>query len=102
MSDVDFSAGYRLGYGTGYDVGFQHGADEAFEIVQSVLTGCTSVFRNPRQDDLKRIRNEVITSPCAVSCKRCSRCVRYAAWYRNGRCDYPGVSTVLTPLAVAS
>lgn len=107
LSDVTadlrhFQDGYRLGYGAGYDIGFAHGADDAYARVQSALTGCTDSWRSPRQDDLRAARDESITTPCRSRCKSCSKCIRYAAWWRNGQRDFTGVPTWNAAAAVAS
>jgi hypothetical protein len=90
-----FHDGYRLGYGTGYEVGFAHGSDDALDLVQSVLTGCTDTFRSPRQDDLRAARDEVPTQPCWTRCRRCSRCARSLAYWGRGGRDYLGTEQEL-------
>lgn len=106
MTDVTddlrhFSVGYRLGYTAGYDIGHAHGASDAYDRVQAALTGCTDSWRSPRQNELRAARDEVITTPCVLRCRKCSRCTRYASWYRNGG-DYAGVAFAPPAAAVAS
>jgi hypothetical protein len=71
-------------------VGFDEGVRIADALWQSVLTGCTETWNQPRMDKLRAARAEVITTPCRQKCKRCSRCIRYASWWRNGQRDFPG------------
>lgn len=81
---VHWEAGYRLGWSVGFDAGFRAGADDAFDRVQSVLTGCTSVWSSRSQEELRVLRNDPpITRPCHLRCRWCIVCRRYARWWRE-------------------
>jgi hypothetical protein len=80
--------GDRLGRAAGFDEGFAAGADDAYERVQSVLTGCTSTWSSPSQEELRKLRNDPpITRPCSQRCRWRLVCRRYAQWWRETRPD---------------
>lgn len=88
---------YADGYGDGFWFGCEYQAN-----IQDAVRGLTlAVFDSPRRDKLRAERDQILTTPCRQSCRRCSRCIRYAAWWRNGRRDFLGVAKCNTS-AVAS
>jgi hypothetical protein len=87
--DLMRSAGYAHGYWRGFDDG-ERARDDQY---QSWWGVAKTVLDGPSQVELARLRAHT-DDPCAVSCGRCSRCIRHAATIGNlkrfGTVDYPG------------
>jgi hypothetical protein len=90
--EMPFEAIFVRGYDAGYQIGWIHGRDDERTAWNGIIGAYADTIAQPTQDERNGVHGD--GQPCATRCRRCSRCTRYAAAWRNRRdfCadDYPG------------
>ncbi|MDP9092273.1 MAG: hypothetical protein M3N95_04855 [Actinomycetota bacterium] len=89
LDQSEFEAGYRLGFPAGYERGYASGVQDEGDAWTSIMTGVSSVLRNPEHAELERRRQPDYT-PCPYKCRACSRCIASMAYWARGGRPYMG------------
>jgi hypothetical protein len=90
MTD-DFTAWFQLGALTFGPVEYRRGYDDCDAGWHAALRPLTTMVAKSRTEAEIVAAREFTNDPCIIRCQKCSRCIRYAQWWRNGKRDFLGI-----------